>query len=62
MLRKLTRRPALRALAGTLAGNLPGLLLPFLITARVEAGRLTDAYFFAFALVVFGTTIVSLTL
>jgi len=55
-------RPALRALAGTVLGNLPGFALPFLITARIEAGRLTDAYFYAFAIAIFGTAIVALTL
>ena len=55
-------RPAARALAGTLLGNVPGLALPFVITARIEAGRLTDAYFYAFAIALFGTAVVALTL
>lgn len=59
---RLADRPSLRALAGTLLGNLPGVLLPFLITARIEAGRLTDAYFYAFAIAIFGSAVVSLTL
>lgn len=61
-MRGLTDRPSLQALMGTLLGNVPGVLLPFLITARIEAGRLTDAYFYAFAIAIFGTAIVSLTL
>ncbi len=52
----------MRAVAGTVLGNVPGFALPFLITARIEAGRLTDAYFYAFAIALFGTAIVSLTL
>jgi peptidoglycan biosynthesis protein MviN/MurJ (putative lipid II flippase) len=54
--------PSARALAGTLLGNVPGLLLPFLITARLHAGRLTDAYFYAFAIAIFATGVVSLAL
>ena len=61
-LRGLSERPALQALAGTVLGNVPGLALPFLITLRIDAGRLTDAYFYAFAIALFGTAIVSLTL
>ncbi|HWH93630.1 MAG TPA: lipid II flippase MurJ [Baekduia sp.] len=62
MLNRLAHRPAARALAGTLLGNVPGFVLPFLITARVEAGRLTDAYFYAFAIALFASSIVSLAL
>jgi peptidoglycan biosynthesis protein MviN/MurJ (putative lipid II flippase) len=59
---RLAHRPGLRALAGTLLGSLPGLLLPFLITARVGAGRATDAYFYAFAIALFVSAIVNLAL
>jgi peptidoglycan biosynthesis protein MviN/MurJ (putative lipid II flippase) len=59
---RLAHRPGLRALAGTLLGSLPGLLLPFLITARVGAGRATDAYFYAFAIALFVSSIVNLAL
>ena len=51
-----------RALAGTILGNVPGLLLPFLVTWCVGAGRLTDAYFYAFAIAIFVSAVVSLAL
>lgn len=45
-----------------MVGNLPGLVLPFLITLRIEAGRLTDAYFYAFAIAILVSSIVALAL
>lgn len=59
---KRLRGPGARALAGTLLGNVPGLLLPFVVTFAVGAGRLTDAYFYAFAIAIFVSAVVSLAL
>jgi len=56
------RRAGSRALAGTILGNVPGLALPFLVTLAVGAGRLTDAYFYAFAIAIFVSAVVSLAL
>lgn len=56
------RGAGVRALAGTVLGNVPGLALPFLVTLAVGAGRLTDAYFYAFAIAIFVSAVVSLAL
>lgn len=47
------RTPSRRALLGTIIGSAPGFLLPFAVTARFDAGRITDAYFFAFSVATF---------
>lgn len=47
------RTPGRRALLGTLIGSAPGFLLPFAVTTRFGAGRITDAYFFAFSIATF---------
>jgi peptidoglycan biosynthesis protein MviN/MurJ (putative lipid II flippase) len=39
-----------RALMGTVLGSAPGFALPFILTSHFGIGRLTDAYFYAFAL------------
>src|SRR4051812_34156243 len=41
------------ATAGTLVGNALSLALPFVITAWFQAGRSTDAYFYALGAVLF---------
>ncbi len=51
--------PSKRALIGTSLGSLPGFLLPFALSWRLHAGRLTDAYFFSFAIATFVATILS---
>lgn len=50
---------SLRALAGTSLGSLPGFLLPFALSWRFHAGRLTDAYFLSFAIATFVAGILS---
>lgn len=45
--------PSLRALVGTVIGSLPGFVLPFALSWRLHAGRLTDAYFLSFAIATF---------
>jgi peptidoglycan biosynthesis protein MviN/MurJ (putative lipid II flippase) len=40
----------------------PGLVLPFALTARLGAGETTDAYFYAFGVAIFVSSIVSLAL
>jgi peptidoglycan biosynthesis protein MviN/MurJ (putative lipid II flippase) len=47
----------IRALAGTLLGNAPGLLLPFVMTSILGIGRDTDAYFYAFSLTLLAATL-----
>jgi peptidoglycan biosynthesis protein MviN/MurJ (putative lipid II flippase) len=47
----------LQALLATVAGSAPGLVLPFALTWRFGAGRITDAYFFGFAIAAFVTTL-----
>jgi len=51
--------PSVRALVGTSLGSLPGFLLPFALSWRLHAGRLTDAYFLSFAVATFVATILS---
>jgi peptidoglycan biosynthesis protein MviN/MurJ (putative lipid II flippase) len=51
--------PSVRALIGTSLGLLPGFLLPFALSWRLHAGRLTDAYFLSFAIATFVATILS---
>lgn len=41
---------------------MPGLVLPFALTARLGAGEATDAYFYAFGVAIFVSSIVSLAL
>jgi putative peptidoglycan lipid II flippase len=48
-----TSSASTRALVGTGIGSLPGFVLPFALTWRLGAGRLTDAYFLALALAMF---------
>src|SRR5580692_993514 len=51
--------PSVRALIGTSLGSLPGFLLPFALSWRLHAGRLTDAYFLSFAIATFVVSIMS---
>lgn len=51
------RARGLGALLGTVVGNAPGLILPFLVTATIGAGRTTDVYFFALGLAIFGSSV-----
>jgi peptidoglycan biosynthesis protein MviN/MurJ (putative lipid II flippase) len=54
---RLLAKNTFRALLGTLAGNAIGFLLPFAVTSHYGLGRLTDAYFFALGLAIFGTVL-----
>lgn len=49
------RTPSRRALMGTIIGSAPGFVLPFAVTSGFTAGRITDAYFFAFSIAMFVT-------
>jgi peptidoglycan biosynthesis protein MviN/MurJ (putative lipid II flippase) len=52
------RHHGMRAsLIGTILGNAPGFLLPFLVTWRIGAGELTDAFFFALGIGLFGSSV-----
>lgn len=46
-------------MAATVVGSAPGLVLPFLIVARFGADAATDAYFFAYAIAVFASSLCS---
>jgi peptidoglycan biosynthesis protein MviN/MurJ (putative lipid II flippase) len=49
------RTASRRALWGTIIGSAPGFALPFVVTSGFTAGRITDAYFFAFSIAMFVT-------
>ena len=49
------RRPTSRALFGTIAGYVPGFILPFAIAAHMTVGHLTDTYSFALGVAVFAS-------
>jgi putative peptidoglycan lipid II flippase len=51
------RTPTGTALIGTVLGNAPGFLLPFAVSWRLGAGELSDGYFFALGLALFGSAI-----
>jgi putative peptidoglycan lipid II flippase len=61
--RKLLAKSAeLRSLLGVSVGSVPGFALPFALTLRLTAGHLTDAYFYAFALALLPSTLLSVVL
>lgn len=45
------------SLVGTILGNAPGFLLPFLLTWKIGAGEITDAFFFALGIGLFGSSV-----